>query len=172
MITILLHLFCDFLRFFLISIIHCITIFQSYMRSLHSMDSLATQLQKLQAKRSTLLAQCDSLQQQIAHLDASITCINRLSTSISLTSPESQEQVTNFSAMSTQRISSIPPNSTNFPPQHTPQRRNYRPNTCRSFIGEPYPLPFTPPRTPEEKCRNNIIIWVNELRSQNNTSAH
>ncbi len=41
-------------------------------------------------------------------------------------------------------------------------------NRNRSIrIGQPYPIPYTPPRTPEEERRNNMIAWLNDLRLQN-----
>ena len=49
-----------------------------------------------------------------------------------------------------------------------------RPSTITSrqrSIGRPYPIPFSPPRTPEEVRRNNIIEWLNDIRLRN-TNQH
>ena len=50
-------------------------------------------------------------------------------------------------------------------PSITPDR------TCQRRAGrrvKQFQLPFSPPRTPDEVRRNNIIIWLNEIGARNN----
>lgn len=47
-------------------------------------------------------------------------------------------------------------------PSSVTRRRRFR----------PYPLPYTPPRTPEEVRKNNIVNWINEIRAQQQPDMH
>jgi hypothetical protein len=163
MFTILLHLFCDVIKFLLTILTHFISILLSRpLQPLPTADSLPNQLICLRAKRSALIAQWDLIQHQIADLDASINVIIQLSdsnqTSNALSSPQ-------LSRPHLSPPSSTPTHQTQHPTPTTPQW------TCSTThptsTGKPYPIPYLPPCTPEEERRNNIIIWVNELRARN-----
>jgi hypothetical protein len=165
MFTILLHFFCDVIKFLLSILSHFISIIQSRpLQPLPTADSLPNQLICLRAQRSALIAQRDLIQHQIADLDASINVIIQLSdsnqTSNALISPQ-------LSRPHLSSPSSTPTHQTQHHTPTTPQRRRTRSTTHPTSTGKPYPIPYLPPRTPEEERRNNIISWVNELRARN-----
>lgn len=63
-------------------------------------------------------------------------------------------------------LTNQPENLTSSTPRHTRVQTRQRRSAQSSTIGNPYPLPYTPPRTPEEVRRNNIIEWINDLHQQ------
>ncbi len=99
-----------------------------------------------------MLLQQEELSHQIAEIEATI---QRLTQSVSNT--QNMINPTSYSNI----LSSASPQLilTNITPLR--QRR------WQTSIGEPYPLPFRPPRTPEVEHHNNIITWINELWLQN-----
>ncbi len=64
------------------------------------------------------------------------------------------------------QIASIDELINRFNQHNTPPCPRSRFHTRQPSIGIPYPIPYTPPRTPEEERKNNIIAWVNKLRQQ------
>ncbi len=109
----------------------------------------------LQAQWAILLTQRDSIDRQLAELDLSLT-------------PQQQNQIISSplhghspitdSSLSTRRFSSRTTPATQ-------RRQRSRPNS-NSYSFAPHPIPFTPPRTPDEVRRNNIVIWLNEIRAR------
>jgi hypothetical protein len=111
-------------------------------------------LPRLQEAHSALLFQRADLSRQISEIEL---LINSITQSSSPAPVPAQDTITIPTSSS---LIPSPPSTEN----DTPQRRIRR-RIRRSGIGRPYPLPFTPPRTPEEIRRNNIVEWINDLRS-------
>ncbi len=142
--TILLDLLCNFI---LVILNACITLLFAIfcsLQSLQSTDSSNRQHLRLQASRSLLVLQQEEISRWLEEIDTSIR------------NSEQQSDI---------RPQSIISPSTS--PQTTPIRSRQRTFRQLSSIGRPYPLPFNPPRTPEEVRRNNIVAWLNDIRSQN-----
>jgi hypothetical protein len=152
--TLLLNYICAFILF----VINILTIFfQLFCRLLQYLRTRASSvptLTKLQATRSVLLQQHADLSWRIADIDAAIASIHQSSNHIQQDFTQQSPVVANPRTMSHSAQHSTPP-------RHR-QRTIQRP----SSIGKPYPLPYTPPPTPEEERRNNIIAWINDLRQQ------
>jgi hypothetical protein len=111
-------------------------------------------LTRLQEAHSALLLQRADLSRQISEIELLINSI------IQSPSPAPEPaQETNTIPTSLSLIPATPTTENNTPQRHI--RRRSR----RSGIGRPYPLPFTPPRTPEEVRRNNIVECINDLRA-------
>lgn len=118
-------------------------------------ETVQQQLVRLQAARSALLIQSADIAKRLDDIDVAIQQLNQEqlhSSTETLTTSHTIERNTN--QLNQSQIQSTPP--------RVRSRRQNRP----SSIGRPYPLPYNPPRTPEEVRRNNIIAWVNDLRNQ------
>ena len=109
----------------------------------------------LHVARSVLLLQKDAIQRRIEAIDESIKLFHQLSNT-----QDSAETTAQSAAVLQHETSHLPVE------QRTPPRNRTRSNTRYTNIGKPYPLPYTPPRTPDEERRNRIIEWVNDLRKQ------
>ncbi len=96
----------------------------------------------LQAIRASLLRQQEIIISQLANIDAAIIEQTQ-STSLAITELNREDNMPSTSSSEDQTQA----------PQFIPTRTRRR---------------YTPPRTPEEEHRSNIIVWVNELRAQNN----
>jgi hypothetical protein len=127
---------------------------QHYTRQQPFDISPSTPLPRLQEAHSALLLQQADLSRRITELELLITSLTQ---SASPASAPTQNITTTLTSPSL--IPSIP-SIENVTPQ-----RHLRRRTRHSSVGRPYPLPFTPPRTPEEVRRNNIIEWINDLRA-------
>lgn len=149
-------LLCDFVNLLITAITTILSELQHYTRQRSPIASRHNQLARLQAEHSALLLQRDNLSRQIATLEALMLTVDQTLTEANLPQRPVPDQPTSSS-----HILQVP--RTRPTPPRTPTRRR----THRSSIGIPYPLPCTPPRTPEEQRRNNIIEWINELRSKN-----
>ncbi len=115
------------------------------------------QCHRLQAERQALLAQRDYISRQIAQLDELLRSTTGTPNSV-ITAETETLPVTPSPSIPLQRNAS----QRSTPPRSGVHNRN------RSLrIGQPYPIPYTPPRTPEEERRNNVIAWLNDLRLQN-----
>ena len=152
--TLLLNYICAFILF----VINILTIFfQLFCRLLQYLRTRASSvptLTKLQATRSVLLQQQANLSRHIADIDAAIVSLQQPSIPIQQVLTQQSSVVAN-------------PHMTPHSVQHsTPPRHRRRTIQRPSSIGKPYPLPYTPPPTPEEERRNNIIAWINDLRQQ------
>jgi hypothetical protein len=110
----------------------------------------------LRALRSSLLRQQEIIVRQLAGIDTILTEQTQL-TSSARTVLNCDERTPSTSLSEDQQQSQLV----------TPTRIRQRTGNRQSSIFIPYPLPYTPPRTPEEERRNNITIWINELRAQN-----
>jgi hypothetical protein len=151
---------CDTLQFILTHLLTYISKIQGYVLQLNIIDVQDIQLRKLRVQQSVLTAQRDLIQHQ---LDSTTVTIDSI---VERTARHHTTQIhssSNASASSDQQQIPLLPLSDSTPQQSTVRRRCSR---WHYKVGEPYPLPYTPPRTPEEQRRNNIIAWVNELRSQ------
>lgn len=147
---------CDFINILITAITTILSELQNYTRQRSLLRSRDNQLTRLQAEHSALLLQRDNLSKQIATLE---TLMLTAGQTLSATNrPQQTESDPSSSSLHTLHVP---------PPQPIPPRTPTRRRTQRSSIGIPYPLPYTPPRTPEEQRRNNIIEWINELRSKN-----
>jgi hypothetical protein len=106
----------------------------------------------LQAARATLLRHKDELSRRIEEIDIVIQHLQATHrTSVSSTTPDS------YPSVSLQN--NIP--SPNL--QRTPIRNRISNNIRQFRADEPYPLPYRPPRTPDEERKNRIATWVNKL---------
>jgi hypothetical protein len=151
-------LLLDYIYAFILFLINILIIFfELFCRLFHHLQTRASSvstLTKLQATRSVLLQQQADLSRRVADIDAAIASIQRSS------NPIQQELTQQSSAVANLYTT---PSSV----QHsTPPRHRRRTVQRPSSIGKPYPLPYNPPRTPEEERRNNIVAWINDLRLQ------
>lgn len=142
----------EFLRDFALLLINTITKLLSSIQSLHQASSSNkpfNQTAHLQETRTALILQQEEISRRIAEIEDQIQ---------SLTKSTTQDQAKNCPTT----ITDSPLTQTNQPIESitTPIRRRRRPTS----IGKPYPLPFIPPRTPEEERRNNVISWINDIR--------
>jgi hypothetical protein len=115
------------------------------------------QCHRLQAERQALLVQRDYISRQIAKLDELLQSTTSQTNSVATTEPE------NLPATPSPSI----PSQHNASQRSTPPRSGPHNRRRPVRIGQPYPIPYTPPRTPEEERRNNVIAWLNDLRLQN-----
>lgn len=150
MITRILDLLFDIIIFFL-TLASKIISFLSKRDSL-PIESESTRLHRLQRERSELVIQRETLPLQITNIESSIQNIQK-------------EIIDNR-------------NTDRTPPRDTPDQRDlatassrplhpinrFRPRGRRSTVVRPYPIPYTPPRTPDEERRNRVVEWLNELR--------
>ncbi len=109
------------------------------------------QLRFLKSFHDALVFQGEDILWQVAELD---TIIHHMYTSI-CPSPTVQHL---FTSSATQHITMYPDSM-----PITPTRLCRRRHSHQHSVGRPYPLPFTPARTPDEEHRNSIIEWVNNL---------
>jgi hypothetical protein len=143
--TVLLDLLCNVI---LIILNTCITLFFAIYRSLQRLQSTDLsnhQLLRLQASRSLLVIQQEEISRWLEEIDTSIQ--------------HSEHQSDNT-------IHQQPAISPSTSPQTTPLRSRQRMFHQNTSSGHPYPLPFNPPRTPEEVRSNNIVAWLNNLHNQ------
>ncbi len=158
MLTILFDFLCDIVIVLITTIKNILFIVKDSFRPLLTNKPAHSQLLHLQTERSVLLVQQDHISQGIADLDTTIQHL------LDLTSSR-HNAPTNFP----------PADSSPFRTSHlmisqnTPQPTRNRNRTHPMSVGVPYPLPFTPPHTPEEIQHNSIIVWVNELRLKNHS---
>ena len=118
-------------------------------------DTVQQQLIQLRDDHSALLLQCEDISRRLTNIEESLQWLTQISLPVD----------TQGNQHSTVQLST----SDHFPKSSllaTPPRRR-RP----SSVGIPYPLPFIPPRTPEEIRRNNIIAWVNDMRLKATTNS-
>lgn len=120
---------------------------QQYSTRLPSAASIIQRQHALKAQRSFLLAKRALLDQQIVEID---NMLNDPSSS-------PPNQTTTESA-----------NSAVTSPTQCRQRSSARRSKATTSY---HRLPFSPPRTPEEVRRNNIIIWINEMRAQQSSTS-
>jgi hypothetical protein len=148
---------CNIVIIILTSIANALIIIKNFLRRFQLPETPDQQLVRYQTRRSELLAQRDEISRQITDLDIAIQDIHR-----SVSSEQRALPQRTFTSLSPIRTSGhgISHNTT--------PRSERRPRIRHPSIGIPYPLPFNPPRTPEEERRNSIIVWVNELRARNN----
>ncbi len=112
----------------------------------------------LQETRSALLRQQVEVSRQLEVIE---NTIQRLTDSASQDIQDlNRIPTSNQSLVTPETVQSMKSNS-------TPLRQRRRRTLRQTNIGEPYPLPFSSPRTPEEARHNNIIIWLNDIRSRN-----
>jgi hypothetical protein len=157
MLLVIFDLLCTLITFLLNSIINILFRLRYLCRQCYSSELSPYQRQRLQAERQALLVQRNCILHQITQLDELLQ--SGTSPSTSIVTPDIQTLPSNSSP-------SIP-SSRNTLQRSTPPRRGVN-NRQRSVrIGQPYPIPYTPPRTPEEERRNNVIAWLNVLRLQN-----
>jgi hypothetical protein len=114
----------------------------------------------LQAARVTLLCHKDEISHRIEEIDIAIQHIQAShTTSVSSTIPDSSPVVSFPNIIPSPNL------------QRKPIRRRLSTNNRQIRADEPYPLPYRPPRTPDEERKNRIVTWVNELRSRNNSTS-
>jgi hypothetical protein len=150
-----------FYNLFILLLSIFITIFSRLNDSLKrssSEESAADKLLRLKNERNALIHQRDQITNQLEAID----------TSIQQLSAESNTIITTFDQRLDSSYSS-PRRAVVVSPTERPPRPTQRTRQRLTSIGVPYPLPFTPPRTPEEERRNRVVAWVNELRLQNCT---
>ncbi len=152
MILILFDLLCSIILVLSSVITTVFSRLQNYIRQQTFNISSSISLPRLQEAHSALLLQQDELSQQNTELELLINSITQ-----SLSSTLAPTQNTTTTPTPSSLIPSLISTDTN-----TPQRSLWHRIRCSS-IGRPYPLPFTPPRTPEELRRNNIVEWINDL---------
>jgi hypothetical protein len=149
----------DFLCNLALLLINTITKILSSTKNIHrtsSSESLEPQqLLLLQETRSALLLQQEEISRQLVVIYASIKKLTQLHLNHQNDPSRSINPVISSSV-------SAQPESTNI----TPVRRRRRRTTQQLSGCVPYPLPFQPPRTPDEERRNNIVAWINDLRQQ------
>jgi hypothetical protein len=139
-------LLCNLINLIITIITTILSELQNYTRNRPLTRSRHSQLTHLKAEHSALLLQWDNLSQQIADLEALMHTAGH--TFVPTTQPQQKASV---------------PSSLSFPILQNPQTRTTPPRThnrCRthrSSIGQSYPLPYSPPRTPDEARRNHIV---------------
>jgi hypothetical protein len=150
----------DFLRDLALLIINTITKIISSASSVHQQSGNGLEpenINHLQETRSALLRQQDEVSCQLEVIE---TTIQRLTYSASQDKQDLNQLTT--STPSSVILETVQSTQSNITPLRQRRRRTLR----QTNIGEPYPLPFSSPRTPEEVRHNNIVIWLNEIRSQ------
>jgi hypothetical protein len=152
----LLNYICAFILFFINTLTLLFELFCCLAHHLKTRASAVPSLTKLQATRSELLQQQVALSQRLADIDTVIASFQQ-------SSIQPQQDLTQQNPA----VASPHTTTTHLARHSTPPRQRRRTSTKPSSIGKPYPLPYTPPRTPEEERRNNIIAWINDLRQQN-----
>jgi hypothetical protein len=133
-------------------------VYISSKRVLHR-KSTSEKLIHLTEVRTALLLQQDSIQKQIENIDIVIQQLSSESLPVNSTVSQTPESI----PLTSENHTAVSPPR---PQSQTILRR--RPRHTR--IGEPYPLPFNPPRTPEEERQNSVTVWINELRLKNISS--
>jgi hypothetical protein len=148
---------CNIVIIIISSIANTLILIKNYLRRFQLPETLDQQIIRYQTRRSELLAQRDEISRQLTDIDNAIQNLHRLASTEQRATPQRTSTYLSPIRTSSHRSS-----------QTTTPNSARRPRIRHSSIGIPYPLPFNPPRTPEEERRNSIIIWVNELRARNN----
>jgi hypothetical protein len=157
MLLIIFDLLCDIITFLLNCIINIISRLRYLCRRYYSTALSSYQCHRLQAERQALLIQRDYISRQIAQINELLHSTTSPSNSV-VTAEIENLPVTPSPSITLQRNASQ---------RSTPPRSGVHHRHRSVRIGHPYPIPYTPPRTPEEERRNNVIAWLNELRLQN-----
>lgn len=117
-------------------------------------ESSSARLHRLVKEHSELVVQRENISIKIANVEASINNI-KATLANNKNNTHTPPRDTLHKPYS-DTVSLIPPNSLN----------SGHPRIRQTTIGKPHPLPYTPPRTPDEEQRNRIVAWVNKLRLQ------
>jgi hypothetical protein len=151
----------DFIIFLLNTLTNLLFNFHHHYSTHNLPDDTDTQHHRhLQAACATLLRHKDELSRRIEEIDIAIHNLQESpTTSISRLPTEASKAV--LSPEST-RLQTL---------QRTPIRIRTTNNNRQSRANDPYPLPYCPPRTPDEERKNRIVAWVNELRTKNKLSS-
>ena len=156
--TLLLDLLRDLIVFLLNTITTLVSAIHHSERQLKQGETIQEERARLQVARSALVLQQADITRRIDDIDVAIQQLNQRYSAVQSDPPPPS----NTPLQQSTNLQSVPTPST---PPNVRSRIQHR----VSSIGRPYPLPYTPPRTPEEQRRNNIINWVNEMRKRNNT---
>jgi hypothetical protein len=155
MIIIILALLTDIITLLIIFFTKVSSFIQHLIALAPTIGSAPHQLLCLRAQRSALVIQRDILVRQLTDIEDSIALLEQASTPSS-TAP-----------ISMQPPSSLVPTTDLIPT--SPQRSYRSPSRVRCQpTGRLHPLPYTPPRTPEEVRRNEVTLWINDLITKNN----
>ncbi len=156
MLTKVLCLLCDIFIFLIAFLNATLSGIYRLLQDIYHRYSSGHKITYLRAKHASLLRQQEIIVSQLADIDSAII---------------EQTQSTSLVSTVLHREDNTPPTSSSEDqpqaPLVAPTRILRRIINRQSSVGVPYPLPYTPPRTPEEEHRNNIIIWINELCAQN-----
>jgi hypothetical protein len=150
----------DFLRDLASLIINTITKIVSSISSVNQQSGNGLELENithLQETRSALLRQQDEVSHQLEVIESTIQ-------HLTYSASQDKQDINQFtmSTPSSVILETVQSSQCTTTPLRQRRRRTLR----QTNIGEPYPLPFSSPRTPEEVRRNNIVVWLNEIRSQ------
>jgi hypothetical protein len=143
----------DFVIFLLNTLTNLLfTYYRHYSANSLPYDNVNQHYSHLQAARETLLHHKDELSRRIEEIDSAIKHIQEF-------------PVTSFSSTTQDSSPSVPLSTTIPSPilQQTPPRTRISHNNRHLSAVKPYPLPYCPPRTPDEERKNRIVTWVNEL---------
>jgi hypothetical protein len=160
MITLLLLLLCAIISFLINTQSQLSLAIHHLLQFLLSDKPRNQQNNWLHATHTALLTHRDIISRQI---EATDTLLQSL---LALTNQHQRPQNTNSPLRGQQQLHSQLAHVTNASP-----RRPFNNTSRQRSIGRPYLIPFSPPRTPEEVQRNNIIEWLNNIRSRN-TNQH
>ncbi len=151
----LLDILCDVIFHLFNTITNLLSTVRSSDQRLNQGETVQQQLVRLQAARSALIIQSTDIAKRLDDIDVAIQKLNQ---------EQLHTQAETLKTSHTIERQTNPPHQSQL--QSTPPRVRSRKQNRQSSIGPLYPLPYTPPRTPEEVRRNNIIAWVNDLRNQ------
>ena len=150
---------CDIVIFVLTILILVLFTLYIVVKRVTFRTSTSEKLLHFTEARAAFILQQNNIQKQIDDIDILIQQFSPSSPSVNSTVSQTPE--------------TIPLSSTNHPavsPPRPPSRSTLRRRPRHARIGEPYPLPFNPPRTPEEERQNSVTVWINELRLKNISS--
>jgi hypothetical protein len=154
MIPLIINLLCDFVIFIITIVPNIISALSRLKRDSLLTESSSTRLRSLIKERSKLIIQRENISRKIANAEASIQNIqNTLATTSDITQTPPRNILPQRVFEMTSPVPSI-------------SLRRVHSRNRRSSIGIPYLLPFTPPRTSEEKRCNSIIVWVLDCKAR------
>jgi hypothetical protein len=140
MLTKIFRILCDIVIFLIAFIIATLSGVYRLLQDIYHHYSSRHKITYLRAIRASLLRQQEIIISQLANIDAAIIEQTQ-STSLAITELNWEDNMPSTSSSEDQTQA----------PQFIPTRIRRR---------------YTPLRTPEEEHRNNIIVWVNELRAK------
>jgi hypothetical protein len=157
--NIIIELFTDIILSIITLLITLASSLQRQTTRLRCPTSRNVERLSLEAQRSFLLSKRAVIDNQITELD------RLLESEREATSPDAANHVPKSSERHDEAIVTVAIPSIS--PDRNCQRRHG--NRVGRRVAQ-FPLPFSPPRTPEEVRRNNIIMWLNEIRARNNNN--